>query len=197
MVNNTFDNETEVLHKISNGDQQAFCELFNCYQRFVYSFASKLTHSEDLAEEIVQDIFLKIWLNRKKLAELDNFGAYLNRVVRNHSFNVLRQLSQEAKLKQQIGLLLTDVDDNTQHQLNYKESRKILDEALRNLPDKQRTAYRLCHEQGLKYQEAALQMHISSETVHYHLKLATQSIKEHFRKNAGIYPVLMACLYLS
>lgn len=99
MAVNHLVNEVEILALIAEGDQSAFTILFNHYQRFVFSFGKKITHSEESAGEVVQDIFLKIWLARESLPEVKNFGAYLNRLVRNHSLNVVRRQLQEARPK--------------------------------------------------------------------------------------------------
>lgn len=77
--------ETEILLQVAAGNERAFTILFRRYSSKVYSFALKLTRSEELAEEVVQEVFIKIWLNREGLGEIQEFGAYLNRINRNHS----------------------------------------------------------------------------------------------------------------
>ena len=67
MKSNQLDNESELISRIAVGDQYAFTALFDFYQRYVYDYGRRLTRSEDQAGEIVQDIFLKIWLNRESL----------------------------------------------------------------------------------------------------------------------------------
>lgn len=186
--------ESELLTKIADGDQIAFCTVFDHYRKYVYSFGRKLTRSEEMAEEIVQDVFLKVWFGRDRLKNIDSFGAYLNILVRNHSFNLLRQAAQQQKTTQQMRLSLSDQDNGTQQVLDYRETVRMLDEALELLPDQQRMVYTLCHRDGLKYEEAALQMNISAATVHYHMKLALSTIREHFMKNAVAFPVLLLCL---
>jgi RNA polymerase sigma-70 factor (family 1) len=186
--------ESELLTKIADGDQYAFCTLFDHYRKYVYSFGRKLTRSEEMAEEIVQDVFLKVWFGRARLKSIDNFGAYLNILVRNHSFNLLRQTAQQKKSSQEMRLSLSDEDNGTQQMLDYRETVRMLDEALELLPDQQKMVYILCHRDGLKYEEAALKMNISAATVHYHMKLALNAIREHFMKNAVAYPILLLCL---
>lgn len=186
--------ESVLLTKIAEGDQLAFCTVFDHYRKYVYSFGRKITRSEEMAEEIVQDVFLKVWFGRDRLKNIDSFGAYLNILVRNHSFNLLRQAAQQQKTTQQMRLSLSDQDNGTQQVLDYRETVRMLDEALELLPDQQRMVYTLCHREGLKYEEATLQMNISAATVHYHMKLALSTIREHFMKNAVAFPVLL--LYL-
>jgi RNA polymerase sigma-70 factor (ECF subfamily) len=187
--------ESELLAQIAGGDQHAFSLLFKHYHGYVYSFGKKIIRSNELATEIVQDIFLKIWLNRKKLTTIENFGAYLNRLVRNHCFNVLRQLAQETKSNVVLRLNKTDMDHSTTQHLEYRETVNLLNEAIETLTPQQKMAYRLCHQEGLKYEDAAVKMNISSQTVHSYMKDALRKIREHFRKHAVEYSLFITYLF--
>ena len=184
-------NESELLAKIAEGDESAFCSLFDHYQKYVFSFGRKLMRSDEIAEDIVQDIFIKIWQGREKLKEIDNFGGYLNILVRNHSFNLLRQLAHRQRTGEDIVLSFSDEDNNTQHTIDYRETVRILEEVLDNLPEQQKTVYSLCHLDGLKYEEAAAKMNISVATVHYHMKLALKNIRHHLIRNGLSYQILL------
>jgi RNA polymerase sigma-70 factor (ECF subfamily) len=79
--------------------------------------------------------------------------------------------------------------------LDYKETKELLDDVVRRLPEQQRRVYALCHFEGLKYDEAAAQLNISPDTVHYHMKLALATIREHFKRHALVaYPALIMFL---
>jgi RNA polymerase sigma-70 factor (family 1) len=187
--------EKEILTKISSGDARAFAALFEGYQGLVYSFAKRLTRSEALAEDVVQEIFLKIWLGRETLGAIDNFGAYLNRAVRNHSLNVLRQIAQQARMSQELGLVTPQEIRETEAYLDLKESEMILGLALQSLTPQQRQVFLLCREEGLKYEEVAARLQISPLTVHSHMKQALKSIRNYFKDNLGVYPVLLFYLF--
>jgi RNA polymerase sigma-70 factor (family 1) len=195
MVVKSLFNETELLRKVAAGDQRAFTEVFEFYERYVYVYGKKLTRSDEQAAEIVQDVFLKLWLNREKLATVDSFGAYLNRIVRNHSLNVLRQLAQSARSSQAWQTSTTETDDTTSQQLDFNETNRILNEALDSLPRQQRLVYKLCHTEGLKYEAAAEQLNISPRTVQAHMTAALRTIRKHFKQYAGAYPLLIAILF--
>jgi len=184
-------NDRELLMRIAGGDQNAFREVFDHYQSYVFTFAQKITRSYSDAEEVVQDIFLKIWLDRNQLTDIENFGAYLNRLVRNHTLNLLRHEAVISKAKTAIGLISSENDLATQHALDYKETKAFLDTVVSRLPEQQRKVYALCHFEGLKYNEVAAQMNISPDTVHYHMKLALATIRDHFKRNSLTYPALL------
>lgn len=182
--------QTALLAKIAGGDERAFREVFNHYQRYIFTFAQKITRSSSDAEEIVQDIFLKVWFSRDQLLTIDNFGAYLNRLVRNHAFNLLRHEAIVSKAKTQMELNSSDNDLGTQQALDYKETKELLDDVVSRLPEQQRKVYALCHLEGGKYNEVAAKLNISPDTVHYHMKLALATIREHFKRHALLYPGL-------
>jgi RNA polymerase sigma-70 factor (family 1) len=183
-------NEIALLARIARGDERAFREVFDHYQRYIFTFAQKITRSSSDAEEIVQDIFLKIWFNRDQLLTIENFGAYLNRLVRNQALNLLRHEAVVSKVKTEMELTSSDNDLGTQQTLDYKETKELLDDVLSRLPEQQRRVYALCHLEGLKYDEAAVQLNISPDTVHYHMKLALATIREHFKRHALVYSAL-------
>ncbi|GGH20182.1 RNA polymerase sigma-70 factor [Sphingobacterium alkalisoli] len=184
-------NEKELLIDIANGSELAFSTLFDQYSAFVYSFGYKLMRSKESAQEIVQDIFLKIWVGRDKLISIENFGAYLNILVRNHCFNLLRKLAQQEKIYPELSGIYPNAESTTQNTVSYRETVKILDEILTALPAQQRDIYILCHFEGMKYEEVAKKMNISLHTVHYHMKLALKSIREHLIKRGISYQALL------
>lgn len=187
--------EKDVLAKIAEGDQHAFTILFNHYQRDVFVHSKRLTPSEDDALEVVQDIFIKIWMARERLKSIENFGGYLNRIVRNQIFDVLRQIAQETESQLKFQKVNTELDDSTGQLLDYKDAVNILNGALSDLAPQQKLVYKLCHQEGMKYEEAALEMNISTETVRAHMKLALKKIRAHFRKHAVLYPMLIMALH--
>ena len=89
-------NETTLLRDVAEGDGKAFRLLFERYWRSVYGVALAFTKSPGLAEEMVQDIFLRIWLKREKLSDVEKFDDYLFIVARNHIFNKLKKKWQDA-----------------------------------------------------------------------------------------------------
>lgn len=192
-IENTHENE--LLQRISQGDQSAFNALFKSYHPFVYAFGRRITRSDELAEEVVQDIFLKIWVDRESLGKIDCFAAYLNRIVRNHCFNVLRKLAMESKHASVLSSDFDDTDDSTVQQLDYSDVNEVLESAIQTLSTQQRNVYQLCHQQGLTYGEASTELGISRQTVHAYMKDALRKIRDHFRKHGISYSVFFAVLF--
>jgi RNA polymerase sigma-70 factor (family 1) len=171
------DNEKALLKKIASGDQKAFTQLFKKEYKRINSFAFRLTRSNDASKEIVQDIFLKLWLNREVLASVDNWGGYLNRIVRNHIYNINRRSVMQALASDELSRQSTELDTGMEDAINYRGTRDLINEAIATLSPQQQKVYILCHQQGLKYAEAAERLNIAPETVKGYMKQALRSIR--------------------
>jgi len=100
MDNSAYD-EKRLLQRVSEGDEAAFRELFYHYADMLGNYVMRLTRSRTNAEEIVQDVFLSIWMCREVLAEVENFKAYLFVVSRNQTLNAMRKMIRQANHQKQ------------------------------------------------------------------------------------------------
>ncbi len=169
--------ESDLLKKIAYGNQAAFETLFKHYHQKVFAFGRKITCCDEVARELVQEIFLKLWQRREAFLTIDNFGPYLNKMVRNHCLNIFRKLSHHQKYKKEILHTTLSYENTTQQDLYYRDVKHRLNIALMSLSPNQRMAYMLCHQEGLKYKEAAQKMNISVQTLHEYVKIALRKIR--------------------
>ncbi|RFZ85282.1 sigma-70 family RNA polymerase sigma factor [Mucilaginibacter terrenus] len=180
--------EKELLLKISRGDEHAFSELFNTWHHLLGRHIYKITDSAELAEEVVQDVFLKIWTARESLALVENFKAYLFVVSRNHALNCLRKLARERMhqkaLEENAAVLAVE-------QTGSADIYKLLDQAIDHLPPQQQKVYLLSRHNRLKYDEIATQMGLSRETVKKYLQGATHSITNFVQSNIDVSAIVL------
>jgi RNA polymerase sigma-70 factor (family 1) len=181
-----------LLAQIAVGDEHAFRILFNTHSSRVYGYALKLTRAQDLAEEIVQDVFMKIWINRFSICEIQNIEAYLIALTRNHTFNALKRIAIEEAAKARLSRKLEQAHHATEEAVNFRESQNILNKALDRLPPQQRIVYSLCREEGLKYEEVAQRLNISRLTVKTHMQQALRTLKSHFTGFATVILLVLA-----
>ncbi|WP_167021480.1 sigma-70 family RNA polymerase sigma factor [Chitinophaga sp. Cy-1792] len=189
---NAIQEERDILARISRSDEAAFGQLFDHYRDRVYGLALKLTESEQLAEEIVLDVFLKIWLKKDMLPEIEHFTAYLYTTTRNHVFSTLKQLSVRRNAEDAVRVeeyLLHS--SQTDYAVMDKQYREILEQAVSQLSPRQREVYRLIKEQGLKREEAAAQLALSPETVKRHLAEAMYAIRVYCLARLDVVAVIM------
>lgn len=177
-------NEREILAKIAEGDHIAFKEIYNHYHENVYAFALWYLKSEQDAEEVVQETFLKIWLKGKMVVEIVNLEKYLRTIAGNKSLDLLRNQARRIKTSVFTNDEETEMSHNdTEESIILKELRDVLNEAIDKLPEQQKKVYLLCQEQGLKNDEVARQLNLSPLTVRTHTKLALRFIREYVKNN--------------
>jgi RNA polymerase sigma-70 factor (family 1) len=191
-------NEQELIQLIAQSDEIAFTKLFDHYRNKIYTVALKLTHSTTVAEEIVEDVFLKIWLRRSCLNDIENFSAYLYAIARNETYKILKQIAKNYKL-----VLLSEkdaisADNNTEEYLIRREISSLLQKAIDRLPHQQKQVYKLMKEADLKRGQVAQLLQIQPETVKFHLAQAMKNIRTycmlHLNSSIGIM-LFLSCLF--
>lgn len=186
-------NEAYLLALVAKGDQRAFTELFDAYYKQLGEYVYKLTESIEVTEEIVQDVFIKIWLKREILAELDNFSYYLFILSKNQTLNHLRKKAND-KVRQLEWLKQFEEETYTiDNSSVIEEYRILMDNAIEKLPPQQKKVYKLSREERLKHEEIAIILNISPETVKKHAKLALRFIKNELSsQNDAVIVVILS-----
>ena len=192
MSTGTPHNEKELLLQVTQGSETAFHILYNRWRDRIFSISYRLTKSEPAAEDVVQEIFIKLWVNKEKLNEINNFGAYINILTRNHIFGQMRKLAiEESYLRDLIASENLQNRKNTSDIIVYNELKKLFNEAIAQLPPQQKKVYQLGKLEGKKYGEIASILHISRETVKNHMIHAMRSIKAFLSKHEGLLGLLL------
>lgn len=185
------DSEREILEFVANGDESAFKMLFERYQHKVYGYAFRIIHDEAAAEEVVQDVFLKIWLKKAELRAVENFGAYLRTMSRNHTLNIWKKNLATIKTNLLHTENWTEGYDQVEEEISYKDTLKIVHQALENLPPQQKQIYYMCRIEGIKPEEVAIQLNISKNTVKAHLQQAGKTMRSYLSGHNELMGVLV------
>jgi len=178
-------NEHELLMLVAKGDQKAFRQLFDHYWNHIYSVPFAFTKSVVLSEEIVQDVFLKIWLKRDQLTSIAKFDAYLFTTARNHIYNQLRKKSLEQPFVKHLEQCFVECSALPEQKMLLNETQKIIEKVVAELPEQQRTVYELSRNQGLNHAEIAARLGISILTVKSHMTKALRCIRQSFQSYTG------------
>ncbi len=196
MSTESVNTERELLQKVSGGDTQAFSLFFHTYNARLFPFILKITRSTPIAEEIVQETFLRAWIHREKLAQLDKPDAWLFRIASNLAFTYLRDMANEAikhaGFTNSAGEAVNELTD----QLDLKEMSYLVEQAIDLLPAKRKEVFRLGKQEGLTYQQIADQLNISTNTVKEHMVQAVKFIREHIRKQSGMLLGILVLIHL-
>lgn len=172
---------TSLLHiqqGIYAGNEQCLAELYRLFNKRLHHFARVITRSSEMAEEIVEDVFVKLWSNRNRITEVDNLTVYLYVAVKNRSLNAISQKASEL-----IRAPFDDLDIETGHmvtdpynQLVTAEMMKRMQQAVENLPARCKMIFKLVREDGLKHREVAEILNISINTVDVQMAIAIKKI---------------------
>lgn len=168
-----------MLCATAEGDEASFTALFDRCKQQVYGYAMHFTRSEHSSEEIVQDVFLNLWVHRATLREVDRVEAYLYTVTRNRCFDHLKKLASERALKQGWALRMKRSEDTASERLLDHEYQRLLDRAMEQLPLQQKKIYRLIDLQGERQEQIAEYLHISRHTVKVHLAKARAAVRRY------------------
>jgi RNA polymerase sigma-70 factor (ECF subfamily) len=175
-----------------NKNETDFKCLFDIYKNRLYGYVLTLTHSPYIAEEITQEIFIKLWLCRDTLGGLNNPEAYLFSMARNKTLNYLRKSAHESKILQELQSRMTPENNNVEEQSLLADQHKLLQEALTGLSAQRRLVYQLSRIQGLNHREIAAQLQVSPNTVKNHLVNALKFIRQHLNALNSVILCLLA-----
>ncbi len=179
----------------ADGDELAFTHLFHAYKFKLYGFIGKLTGSPDTAEDVVQDVFLKLWKDRKTLREVDSFGSYLFRMAQNHAINGFRKMAREEVMRKEISAGDLPAHSTPQSHIALKETREILHKAIQQLPPRQKAIYLLSREEGVKHEEIARRLRITTGTVKNHMIQALRTLREQLSQHPhSLEIIFLPCL---
>jgi len=187
--------DDKVLFKrITEGDEKAFEMLFHAYYANLCRFATGIISDDGNAEEIVQDLFVKIWEKRTQLTIDSSIKNYLYRAVKNQCINVIKHSNIVA---QHISSRQTEKEMEVQpdeHFLATELAQKI-EESIASLPEKRREIFRLSREEGLKYREIAEKLNISTKTVEAQMGLAIKTLREKLKHHIT-FLMLFLCFHI-
>lgn len=187
-------NEPELLQQVAEGSPIAFQRLFDAYQRRIYTYIFKLTASREATEDIVQNIFLQLWIRREKLPGIDNLNAYLHRSAHNACIKTMRNLARETLVLHYLKNEGIAVEDAGNHLLS-KEIRQQIQNLVDRLSPKQREVFLLSREEGLKQEEIAQRMGIAISTVKSHLGDALKFLREELTGQYGAQAVIIFVIF--
>ena len=178
----TMIDEKALFQEVAKGDREAFRQLFHHYNKLLQPFVSRLTGSPAANEEVLQEVFLKLWLHRDRLTAVENPKAYIVRIVNNEAINYLRSQVRDNRLRAAVRQLVVEDVPSPEQGLFYRETEMRLNEAIERLPQACKKIYRMSREQYMRIPEIADALNLSDSTVKNQLVKALKSIRLHINK---------------
>lgn len=197
MSADNFHTEKDLLLQVSEGDESAFREIFHLYGDVVHASLFPIVKSSEVAKDLVQETFLRVWIYRDKLPKIDNFRSWLLRIGYNRAFSHLRDtITHQKSTDQHIEKYgLNELDHATEDAVHLSQLTNIIKQVVAKLPPQQKKIYLLSREHGLKIPEIAEQLGLSVSTVKNTLGRALQALREAIEK-AGLAILLAVSPWL-
>ncbi|MBN8878478.1 MAG: RNA polymerase sigma-70 factor [Sphingobacteriales bacterium] len=175
-------NEAHLLQRLAAGEQDAFRQVFEQYWDQVYAVGLKISKSPELAKDLAQETFMKLWHQRAQLNAVTNFRAYLNVLSRNLAIDHLRKKVFTADNEDYLLNYFHEGAAMLTGDAEYKELEQILSEAVNQLPPQMQQVFRLSRFEGLSHAEIAARMNITLVTSKSYMVRALAAIRKHLSR---------------
>jgi RNA polymerase sigma-70 factor (family 1) len=179
-------NEPELFRRITEGDAEAFRQVYVYYFPRLYPFVFRIVKDGHLAEEIIQQGFTTLWEKRDSFTETTFLGAWLYKVVTNLCLKHLQQLSRERRLLEVYRHKIDVNSDHTQELLAYRQQVALIERAVSRMPPQRQRIYRLSRQEGWSHREIATNLRLSARTVNNQLVKALKFIEDFLRSATAV-----------
>ncbi len=178
--------DKELLLLIQKDDRVAFYHIYERYSKKLYRFVIRYIKQEADAEEIVQEVFIKIWESRNKIDVYSSFGSFLFTIVYNTTISLLRKRSSEKKYLDHLKSLQINNSPDLIDEIYFKELNEKVNSLLNELTPRQKEIFQLSREEGLTHGEIAERLNISVNTVKKHMVNTLAFLKSHIASSLSV-----------
>ncbi|MDR6782384.1 RNA polymerase sigma-70 factor (family 1) [Pedobacter africanus] len=185
-----------LLLQLKQGQEPAFNTLYLSYSKLLYKKINRVVKDESVAEELLQDLFLKVWEKRPQIDPAQSFISFLHTVANNLVYDYFRKVAKDKRLQARLLINAVDYYMQTEEALIGKETSALIQHAINHLSESRRKVFILCKIEGKSYQEAADTLGISVATVNSHMVNSIRFIKEYLYKNQNISTLIVVSAML-
>ncbi len=189
--------DEELLPELISGREEAFAVLYERYERNIYQFICKYVHSGAMAEDLTQEVFIKIWNSRRGLNHIQSFKGYLLISARNHTLNSLKAALRVETAMGEVVKNFVVHRKATDDRLLENDYAEFLQKEVNKLPERTREIFRLCRQEGLTYEEVAAELGISKSAVKNHMVSSMKLLKTSVEQELGVaLSILLAVIFI-
>ncbi len=185
----------EIISRMKRDDKSAMDELFHFYYHRLFHFSKSILKIENEIDDILQDVFVKIWLNRTKIDNAETFNAFIYTITKNEVLNLIRSNLRNQSFRNELYTRAVAEEYQTPNEIEYTEIKAGIDKIVANLPPKRQQVFILSRTESLSNKEIAQQLNISEKTVEDHITHAIKHIKSSM-KEMGLISILYLYLFL-
>ncbi|WP_242202769.1 RNA polymerase sigma factor [Aestuariivivens insulae] len=171
-------NDSFLVRRVANGCESAFLNLFNFYKNDIYRYSKSMLKQKEYAEEIVQDVFLKVWLNRENLDPNLSFKSYIFTITRNLTLNFLQKAANDKKIRERVFYTAPEFSNPTDAIFEEAYLEKLKQQAINKLSPKRKLIFELSRDKGLSHEQISKELGISKSTVKNQMSSALDTIRD-------------------
>lgn len=184
-----------ILADLANDDKHAFDELYRLYYPKLYVYSKSFLKIDSGIDDILQEVFVKVWMNRKNIKKVETYNAFLYTITKNTLLNEIRSRLKSEEFRTDLFYKSVASEFITQEAVEYNDIRKQVDQLVLQLPEKRRKIYLMSREEGKPNAEIAAELGISVKTVEDHMTHSLRFLKDRLR-SLGLVFVLFYNLFL-
>ena len=169
--------DKQLIRAIKGGDTKSFEKLFERYYDRYFSFACALLHDADAAEDVLQNVFLKLWIGRDRLDENRSVENYLLVSVRNEIFDYLRLKYNQTVVRGETPEK-EDISADIEEEMFWSETSDRMDKIIKNMPPQRQRIFMMSRYENMASKDIADALGLSVRTVERHIYLALQDLKQ-------------------
>ena len=188
--------DTELVTLLIQNNEAAFSELYVRYKDKLYYFCLHLLKSKEEANDIVQEIFIRLWESRSFINPELSFSSFLYTMARNRILNYFRDIDIDEKVKQILSAQKITEEEAIDSKIIYTEYQMILQNAISQLPPQRQKIFNMSRIESMSHKEIAAELGISVNTVQEHISEALKFIKVYFSKHADISISLLLAAFI-
>jgi len=171
--------EKAVLSQLRDGSYEAFEYIYHRYKLRLAASMLRLLKSTDLVDDLLQELFVRLWEHRESINPEQPIKAYLFRIAENLVYDTFRRLSKDRRLQDQLFHAMEEIGADIEKQFFMQEDRQAIEAVIAMLPPKRRQVFTLCKLESKSYEEVSSLLNISLSTVNDHIYKANQFLKQH------------------
>lgn len=179
-------NNKLLVIEIMKGNDKAFSELFNAFYNDVYAYSLSMLKNQVHAEEIVQDVFLNIWLHRERLNPDLSFKSYVFTITRNLTFNLINKVANNHKLKEEVFYKSQKSYSPVEDSISEADYDSLKQKAIEQLPAKRRIIFEMSRNEEMSYEEISKKLNISVSTVKGQMSKALAEIRTYLETHGDV-----------
>lgn len=188
--------EVRYLDGLKNGQRSGFDFIYKKYSKILLPRLQQMVKLPEIADELMQDVFLKVWTKREEIDTNKSFKGWIFTIAHTTVFTYYRRLALDKKMQQHLLQVFVEFYDQTEDYIYNKERIQLLNTAVDQLPPQRKEIFRLCKIEGKSYQEAAELLSISPSTVSNQLVSATKSVKNYVFFHSQEFLIFCIAAYL-